>query len=146
MRRRNFSLIAIVGVLAMAVAGSGIATATQSGSSGADAVAAKKKKKKKKKAAVTITASITAFPPTADSTGVSGLLDSKSSSCTLNRAVQVVRVADGVVLATERTDGTNRSFSFFVQPKQPAGTQLQVKTASSKTCKPGASAILTAIP
>ena len=102
--------------------------------------------KKKKKAAVTITASITAFPPTADSTGVSGLLDSKRSSCTLNRAVQVVRVADGALLATESTDGTNRSFSFFVQPKQAAGTQLQVKTPGSKTCKPGASAILTAIP
>ena len=142
--RRRLGIIGLVGVLSLAVIGSGIATATP-GSSPAEAVSAKKKKKKKK-AAVTITASITDFPPTADSTGVSGLLASKNSGCTLNRAVQVVRVSDGAVLATESTDGINRSFSFRVQPKQAAGTQLQVKTQGSKTCRPGASAILTAIP
>jgi hypothetical protein len=141
MRRRNISLIAIAGVLAMAVAGGGIATAEQSGSSGADAVAAKKKKKKKK-ASVTITATVQPKTnPQADATVVNVSLVSKSSSCKFNRPVQVFRVADNALLLTEKTDSVSGVFAYV--PIQPQGTQLQVKTPGSKSCKPGASAILT---
>jgi hypothetical protein len=142
MRRRNFSPLVIASVLAMAVAGSGIAVAAQSGSSGAGAVAAKKKKKKKKKAAVTIEATVQPKTnPQADATVVNVSLVSKSSSCKFNRPVQVFRVADNALLLTEKTDSVSSVFAYV--PIQPQGTQLQVKTPGSKSCKPGASAILT---
>jgi hypothetical protein len=138
MRRRNFSLIAIVGVLALAVAGSGIATATQSGSSGAGAVAAKKKKKKKKKrkkikkAASTITASVYTSAA-ASYLGVSGII-SGPESCGILRSLQLVNVSTGAVLATTETSDSNVSFSFAADPKPPAGTQVQVVGLEKKTC------------
>ena len=73
-------------------------------------------------------------------------MTSPNQGCQFERPLQVVRVADGAVVATGRTGDPNISFSIAVQPKQAAGTQLQVVAPQTKSCKAGTSGVLTAIP
>ena len=138
--RKRLGIIGLVGVLCLALTAGGIATATPS-SSPAEAVAAKKKKKKKKKkkSATTVTAEFESLPPEAPYNAIDGLIGG-GKFCGILRTVQAVRVSDGVVLATSRTNDAQVNYqTMIIQPRLPAGTPVQVVALENKICKRGTS-------